>query len=568
VVGLALAAWRGAGFAAARTVGAVGAATLGAALAFSRGGEDAAVSVVYFALLVALTHGELVWSAALGRLGIVRGGGAASVDAAGDAIGGRSGGAIARWLAHRFGGVSGLVLSPAVTGVSVATAVHVVGLTDAAGWRWAVAAAGAVALVVAGRTLLGRTERDEAAGDARPVGVVLFAEGLALVFAAVLLGFAGWAEPAVFLGLGAAVAIASRTRDIAWMAWYGLASLALGTLRAVMHEASAHAFSGPHTFIAGVAWSRWSLLAFAAAVCWGVGAWGVGGAALGARSARRAASSAWVIAAALLFAAPLHERTEAASLVYLWIGLAATLVAYRFLLLSRRSDAPTDLPPTTLERAGLGSTMASALAAGGLVLGLGAWAAAFGPSRSVAWRDSPSALFFHPGFIAAIVWSVVAGAFAMAHRPAPGAAGAGRDAVLRAVGVWAAGVMVFATSSLEVARAAFALTDNELSQRAAVSLWWGVYGAAVLLAGWWRSVGAARVTGLVLILVASAKALLYDIAGVEPVWRVVALLGLGLLMMVVAAFYLRGRIARPGSNAEPGDRLRDAGGGDGGVAEA
>lgn len=75
-----------------------------------------------------------------------------------------------------------------------------------------------------------------------------------------------------------------------------------------------------------------------------------------------------------------------------------------------------------------------------------------------------------------------------------------------------------------------------------------------------------RWTGLALLAVATAKAVILDLAGVDPAWRVASFLGLGLLMIGVGTWYLRAvaRAAKLSSGdddhaLDPGDAVADAG---------
>lgn len=89
------------------------------------------------------------------------------------------------------------------------------------------------------------------------------------------------------------------------------------------------------------------------------------------------------------------------------------------------------------------------------------------------------------------------------------------------------------------------IDDIRISQWAAqmaVTLVWGGYAAAMLAVGFWRKRRPLRLTALGLFCAAALKLVLVDIAGVEQIYRIVAFVVLGLLM--IAASYLYHRIEK------------------------
>ena len=512
VVGLGLAAWRGEAFAGARQVATIGAGLLGLALVAGRGGESAAVSLGFVSLFVLLTQGELVWSGSCGRF----------KDAG-------------RMMDSALNGAArSILLSPFVTVASCAVAVFVLAEADAERMRWAAPALIGLVLVGGAGVLGVPGGSSSEAGGGRTLGVVLFAQGLAFGLVAVSLGVAGWAEPAALLAIGAAVTVAGRVRGTGWLAWYGLVSLAFGGVRLFGHWLVDEGLAGPHEMAFGVAWSRWTVLAAMAALAWSVSGWAAGG--LREHPGLRSAGLfAWALAFGWLLLAPLHDASGSRGVFWVWTGLSAAAVGGIY--------AVRDRPGLTM-RGWPEGWLLSFVAFLGLTAAAGAWLVAFVSPAADGWRGSSAMLFTHPGLIAAIGWAVVVAGYGVAHRAEGRGERDAEGALVRGSALFTAGLAMLGASSLEVSRAAVVFTANELTQRAAVSLWWGVFGTGVLVLGWVARARHARVSGLVLILIASAKAMIYDIAGVEPIWRVAALLALGLLMMVVAAFYLRGRVTR------------------------
>jgi uncharacterized membrane protein len=111
----------------------------------------------------------------------------------------------------------------------------------------------------------------------------------------------------------------------------------------------------------------------------------------------------------------------------------------------------------------------------------------------------------------------------------------------------AAIALLLSSTSLEIARIAGVMSSEPTARRAAVSIWWGLVAVGLIVAGFWRKIPAARHVGLGLLAVATAKAMVFDLSTVPPIWRVASFVGLGLLMLGVAVGYARAsaRLARP-----------------------
>lgn len=127
--------------------------------------------------------------------------------------------------------------------------------------------------------------------------------------------------------------------------------------------------------------------------------------------------------------------------------------------------------------------------------------------------------------------------------------------------VWASVALLFAGSSLEVARSADLLAESQLAASGALTLWWVGFAIAMLVGGWILRKAAARWVGLGLLGVCAAKALLFDLSTLEMVWRIVSFLALGLVLLAVAVAYaaISGGARRPSRRRE-GDEGVDAGG--------
>ncbi|MFW6189556.1 MAG: DUF2339 domain-containing protein [Planctomycetota bacterium] len=72
-----------------------------------------------------------------------------------------------------------------------------------------------------------------------------------------------------------------------------------------------------------------------------------------------------------------------------------------------------------------------------------------------------------------------------------------------------------------------------------VSVVWAVYAAGLLVVGFWQRFRALRWAGLGLFLLTALKLVVTDIAGIKQVWRIVAFVVVGLLMIAAAYLYAR-----------------------------
>lgn len=88
-----------------------------------------------------------------------------------------------------------------------------------------------------------------------------------------------------------------------------------------------------------------------------------------------------------------------------------------------------------------------------------------------------------------------------------------------------------------------ALDPTEVARQAqvALSIAWAAMGLGTLLVGLVRDIAPARQGGLALLAIATVKVFLYDLATLDIAYRVLSLVGLGLLLLVAAWFYLHAR---------------------------
>ncbi len=288
----------------------------------------------------------------------------------------------------------------------------------------------------------------------------------------------------------------------------------------------------------GLVWGRIMVLGAIVAAAW------IGAGRLGVASKRAYAREAGVIGAslgvAIVYLLFLHTRAQASSVMVVWLVLSAVLAVVR------RVE-----PRFYLERAALA----------GLLATTGAWGVAF----LGGWQGEPA--WVHPGLVGALVIAAVGAAVCRTTARRADAPPNSREVVL--MGAIGALLLVFLATTLEAARLAPRLTSDQTAQRAAISIWWGLFSAPLLAVGFRRKLPPVRYAALALLAIATAKAVVWDLQGVAPAWRVASFLGLGLLMLLVAFAYARATIVRP--RAEPDsagpfdenvDDARDERGGD------
>lgn len=153
------------------------------------------------------------------------------------------------------------------------------------------------------------------------------------------------------------------------------------------------------------------------------------------------------------------------------------------------------------------------------------------------WMDGRGSVpvFLHPGLIWSLVIAASWGVYAWI---------AGRASV-RAVkqsgmaGWWVGGVMLLISTTLEVARFAGTVTSDPTAQAGSVSIWWAVVAVGLLAGGFARAIAPLRYAGIGLLLIATAKVLTYDLAELSPAVRVGSFIVCGLVLLCVAAGYLR-----------------------------
>jgi uncharacterized membrane protein len=158
------------------------------------------------------------------------------------------------------------------------------------------------------------------------------------------------------------------------------------------------------------------------------------------------------------------------------------------------------------------------------------------------WTDTARGWAIHPGFFICMFLAAVLAGVARRWRTELSAAPddntrSARHEVLSLI--ITAVALTWVATSLESFRLAGHFRAGDEAQHGALSVWWGLYAVALLAAGFRWKAAPARYAGLALLGVATLKALIIDLADVSAGWRVVSVLGLGLLMLGVALVYVR-----------------------------
>jgi uncharacterized membrane protein len=373
--------------------------------------------------------------------------------------------------------------------------------------------------------------------DRPATGIDRLAAGLAcqaggLLIATVALALSGWVEVVSWLAMGLGAVVAGRWVGARALEVYGLGLLGLATARLLLYDLSIGAAGVPWTTGAGVALAPWTLLMLGCAAAWlasarlathtPVGPDDVAGPAPSRRRVRLGVGCAAVGVFALA-CAPAHPQSSPEAICLVWLVLSMAVSAGRRVL------------------------PAAGLVVHGAVLGALATApwVAFGLADG--WLDDRGATVgLHPGLWLGLSVAGVTVFHAIRAARRVGVRGTEFGAALAGL----AGLVALGATTAEVARGAAVLADDQTAQRAAVSIWWGLWGVGLVAGGFARRCAPVRHAGLALLGLAAVKAVVLDLAGVPPLWRVASFVGLGGLMLGVALLYGRiGREHRPGGKS-------------------
>lgn len=504
VLGLVLGGWMGGRFHVLRSVAWWGTVGLGSLWVGGWAMDEAPVNgLVFIGVVWALTHAELAASARFFRT------------AAGDP---EAGAPIAlRWSHTRW-----LISSFGVTTWTLAFGIALVRMLNrAADWAAPAALGGAMAVLIALLAPPGWTVGTAPRTPRTQLAMALAAQFGAMVIATIALGLTGWSQAMAWMSLGAAAVIAGQRFGGATgrgVLTYGLVLMVIGTARIGILDWAPAAVDLRLSRPESVWFAQWGLVfgavgaqMLAAGIAWFVAAVAV----------RRRTVDAVIMAAVAVvcvMASVVTQGAEARSIALVWAG-AGLLVA----LVSRTACVPR-----------LG-----AVAALPAIAAWGPWMLAYADIAD--WIRERSAPGLSSGLAHAAVIAACGLIGSTLHRREIGS----RAARILVGGLTA--IMGLVATSYEAHRLTdLWVPDDRTARWAAVSIWWAVVGLATLAVGSMRRVPAARWVGLGLLAAAAGKLVLLDLSEITMVWRVVASMVIGLILLGVAVGYARAMRSKRG----------------------
>jgi uncharacterized membrane protein len=383
---------------------------------------------------------------------------------------------------------------------------------------WIVCLAYAAACGVLSQPLAGTLMllRDVPRTDRERLGASLLLQVGGLIIAAIGFGLGGMSQTIAWLGLGLAAVVAGRAIRTTRLDTYGLVLLAIGLFRLMRQGLSIHfatlrpGVGGPATLeLAGLHLGEWSALVFGAGVAWLLAA------RLTQLNREPRRNLHAIIAAAMgtlaLLATPMTPGSSE-----LAVAAWAACVAFAGLALAAPMGSAARMP---------------LMATGAVAVACGWWSAAC----LTTWTDGEWArTSLHPGLAVGFVVVTAAAATTWTNaRRTDDESGPFAATMSGLLG----SVVFLAATTLEVARVSEIVTQDETSRRAAVSIWWATLSIGLLVIGFARRWRWPRYVGLGLMGIAAIKALSYDLAGIGQGWRVISVLGVGLMMLAVAVLY-------------------------------
>jgi hypothetical protein len=171
------------------------------------------------------------------------------------------------------------------------------------------------------------------------------------------------------------------------------------------------------------------------------------------------------------------------------------------------------------------------------------WAAAVSQlaGEAEAARSAADAAF--TGSWAVALWGTIAVTVLLAARLMKTRAGEGEARLARSALWIVAGLMTLFGVTAEIRRyfdlESFSSVTAELASGLAVSAWWLVFAAALVLVGFRRSLKPIRLAGLAVAGLALAKVVIYDLSSLDALYRVGSVFLLGLVMLSLAYLYYR-----------------------------
>lgn len=496
-LGLVLAAWRPAVFRALRTVAWWGTVVVGTIWLFTVGKDSPLLALGFLGGFWLAIHAELVF-------GSTRLGEAVPTRLSSTSLGRRLSGPVIKSMSTTVWSVGmGILLLQIVSAPAMP--------------MWMIPCAGTIGTLALGLMLAGtlRALVDAPETDLQRLGAALLVQAGGLAIVTIALGLSGWTMAVAWLGMGVASLVAGRWLKMRGLDVYGVVLLLLATGRLILWE-SWNAGGQPVGML-GLAVSRWSVLMLVGAGSWLAAAWVL--------SRGREAASVWRPLASVCVG--LSAACVMGSLLVQGTRLDVVIIAWALITLAYAAGCGLSGRLFPAGQSSVPTAWVSVLAA---VATSVMWLGVFLLDKE--WWDYSGAAMSHPGFwiglVVTAVWILLPLLAKVADKRAA--------SILRAFG----GALLLLASSLEIARSAEVLVPGDTTvHRAAVSVWWAVFGVGLILLGFARRIPLVRHAGLALMAVATFKGVIFDLAGVSAEWRVVTFLGLGVMMLGVAIAYAR-----------------------------
>lgn len=340
-----------------------------------------------------------------------------------------------------------------------------------------------------------------------PVAIVLLAECGALILLTLGITFDGPARALSIAGIALAagvVAKAIRARNL--VIYASFASLLAAADLTLYHAAfgTIHTNGSTHLGLVFTTWTwcMWTV----AAVMLAIGRLSTG-------PARKLAHTMSGLGLGVLCLSFIHDDVTGTSLAWAWLFIAA-LAAFAMPLVGRLIAIAA--PPVIAS----------------LSTSIWAWPYLDGAGSGT--------VHTRPVLHGLVLGLAIASLFALIGRR--GTLDQPRETPRRVLGVacWVASSLIFLmATSFEIARVAALLSGDEQARAAAVSIWWAVCGVLTIVLGFARSLANLRRAGLVLLYAAGFKIMILDFATISAGGRVVAFIGVGILMLLVGVVYAR-----------------------------
>jgi uncharacterized membrane protein len=145
-------------------------------------------------------------------------------------------------------------------------------------------------------------------------------------------------------------------------------------------------------------------------------------------------------------------------------------------------------------------------------------------------------VLFNPRAACAVFLAAVAYVIAWLHRT-----GDSRDAAgIRAAFVLLAQVLTLLWLTSEI-RTYWSRTNDTLTRQLMLSVTWAAYGTVLVVIGLRRRFAPLRIFAMVVLAITIAKVFVVDLAQLQRVYRVVSMLGLGIMLLLTSYLYQRSR---------------------------